>query len=71
MVQGWCFSARGDIFTVPAESGITRNLTRSSGAHDRNATWSPDGKHIAYVSDASGEYEIYIQPQDGSGAPIH
>ncbi|NLH56589.1 MAG: protease, partial [Rikenellaceae bacterium] len=64
------FSARGDIFTVPAESGITRNLTRSSGAHDRNATWSPDGKHIAYVSDASGEYEIYIQPQDGSGAPI-
>lgn len=64
------FSARGDIFTVPAESGITRNLTRSSGAHDRSASWSPDGKHIAYVSDASGEYEIYIQPQDGSGIPI-
>ncbi|NVO09771.1 MAG: PD40 domain-containing protein [Bacteroidales bacterium] len=60
------FSARGDIYTVPAEKGITRNLTNSSDAHDRAAVWSPDGKYIAYLSDKSGEYEVYMQQQDGS-----
>jgi len=64
------FSARGDIFTVPSEKGITRNLTQSSDAHDRSAVWSPDGRYIAYLSDKSGEYEIYIQAQDGSSEPI-
>ncbi|MDR2083687.1 MAG: PDZ domain-containing protein [Bacteroidales bacterium] len=61
---------RGDVYTVPAKSGITRNITQSSGAHDRNAAWSPDGKHIAYISDADGEFEIYIQSQDGSKEPV-
>jgi len=59
-------SARGDVFSVPAKSGITRNITNSSGAHDREACWSPDGKSIAYLSDRNGEYEIYVQKQDGS-----
>ncbi len=61
------FGARGDIFTVPARSGITRNLTGSSGVHDRNPVWSPDGEHIAFISDKSGEDEIYVIAQDGSG----
>jgi len=64
------FNGRGDVYTVPAKSGITRNLTQSSGVHDRNATWSPDGKYIAYISDATGEDEIYIIAQDGTSAPV-
>lgn len=61
------FSARGDIFTVPIEKGPVRNLTASSGAHDKWAAWSPDGSQIAYISDKSGEEEIWVVPQDGSG----
>jgi tricorn protease len=52
--------ARGEVFSVPVEHGPTRNLTRSSGARDKDATWSPDGQRIAYLSDASGEYEIWM-----------
>jgi tricorn protease len=64
------FSARGDVYTVPYKSGITRNITQTTGVHERNACWSPDGKYIAYISDASGENEIYIQKQDGSEPPV-
>ncbi len=53
-------SARGELFNTPVKQGITRNLTNSSGVHERNATWSPDGKWIAYISDKSGEFEINI-----------
>jgi len=63
------FSARGDVFSVPAKEGITYNLTESSGNHDRNAKWSPDGDHIAYISDKSGEFEIYVRDQQGDQAP--
>ena len=63
------FVARGDVFTVPIEHGPVRNLTRSSSAHDKWARWSPDGRRIAYVSDAGGEDEIYLVAQDGSGEP--
>ncbi len=59
--------SRGEIFTLPAKYGNTRNLTNSSGIHERNSKWSPDGKWIAYISDANGEEEIYIMPQDGGG----
>jgi tricorn protease len=61
--------ARGDVFTVPPEKGPTRNLTRSSSAHDKWARWSPDGTRIAFISDATGEEELYVVPQDGSKAP--
>jgi tricorn protease len=60
------FVARGDVFTAPIEKGPTRNLTDSSGAHDKWASWSPDGSQIAFVSDKSGEDEIYVIAQDGS-----
>ncbi len=60
------YGARGDAWTVPVKEGITRNLTQSSGVHDRNVEWSPDGNYISYISDRTGEDEIYIQKQDGS-----
>jgi tricorn protease len=61
------FGARGDVFTVPAKYGNTRNITNTSGIQERASKWSPDGKWIAYISDVSGEDEIFIIPQDGSG----
>ncbi|HET9531751.1 MAG TPA: S41 family peptidase, partial [Blastocatellia bacterium] len=63
------FGARGDIFSAPAEKGPTRNLTESSSAHDKWPRWSPDGKWVAFISDMSGEEELYIVAQDGSSKP--
>src|SRR5262249_32929336 len=64
------FAARGDIFTLPIEHGYARNLTHSSNAHDRAPTWSPDGSKIAYISDQTGEEEIWIAAEDGSSKPV-
>lgn len=63
------FVARGDVFNAPIEKGVTRNLTRTSGAHDKWARWSPDGKKIAYISDESGEEELYLIDALGQGKP--
>jgi tricorn protease len=57
--------ARGEIFTIPAERGDVRNLTNSSASAEREPAWSPDGKQLSYFSDKSGEYELYIESQDG------
>jgi tricorn protease len=59
------FVARGDVFTTPIENGPTRNLTNSSNAHDKFARWSPDGRKISYISDISGEEQIYLIDQMG------
>ena len=59
--------ARGDIWTVPAENGSPVNLTRTSGVAERSPAWSPDGRWIAYISDATGSYEIYVTQSDGRG----
>jgi tricorn protease len=56
---------RGDVFTVPVEQGVTRNLTHSSNAHEREVAWSNDGERIVFVSDRSGEEELYVQQQAG------
>jgi tricorn protease len=60
--------ARGDLFTVPVENGITRDLTNTSDAHEREAAWSPDGRRIAYVSDASGDEAIWVRNAEGAPA---
>jgi C-terminal processing protease CtpA/Prc len=73
-IGGWSISpsgkrvaaeARGDIWSLPAERGTPRNLTRSSGSAQRDPSWSPDGRWIAYFCDSSGEYELYVQQSDG------
>jgi tricorn protease len=58
-------TARGDVFTVPVEHGVTRNLTQRGDAHDREAAWSPDGKYVAFISDRNGEEQLFIVDQDG------
>ena len=55
--------------SVPAKEGTPRNLTRTSGVAERDGTWSPDGKWIAWLSDASGEYEIVLAAADGRSEP--
>ncbi|MEL7041255.1 MAG: S41 family peptidase [Pseudomonadota bacterium] len=54
-------AARGDVFSVPVEDGITRNLTDTSNAHERDVAWSPQGDMIAFISDATGEEQIYVR----------
>lgn len=56
--------ARGDVFSVPAENGYVKDLTRTSGSAERYPAWSPDGKYIAYWSDQSGEYELWLMEPD-------
>jgi tricorn protease len=63
------FNYRGEIVTVPAEKGDSRQLTRSPGANDQSPAWSADGKQIAWFSDGSGEYELLVGDQDGKRQP--
>src|SRR3954470_21527022 len=65
------FEAWGEIFTVPTDKGDIRNLTNSPAVADRDPSWSPDGKSIAYFSDTSGEYELCIRDQNGLGTVRH
>ena len=61
------FEARGEILTVPADKGDIRNLTSTPAADERSPAWSPNGNRIAYFSDESGEYALYIKDQSGLG----
>ena len=63
------FTARGEIFSVPVKEGVARNLTNTPGANERFAAWSPDGRYIAYFSDAgAGENELYLRASDARPA---
>lgn len=64
------FVTRGDIFTVPAKNGPVRPVYANSASHERNANWSPNGKYIAFISDLTGEDEIYIIDGQGTNTPI-
>jgi tricorn protease len=57
--------ARGEIFTLPAEEGEPINLTATSGSREKNAAWSPDGRQVCFVSDRTGEEELYLVDKRG------
>lgn len=59
--------SRGEILVVPAEKddGPGWDLTRSSGSHDKDPAWSPDGKKVAFLSDRTGEEELYLADPKG------
>ncbi len=61
-------NARGDLFTAPAKEGATRALTRTDNLFERDPAWSPDGSMIAYFSDESGEYELWVRSSDAVAA---
>ena len=63
-------TTRGEVFNVPTGKGVTKNLTRTPGAHEREAAWSPDGKYIAYISDRTGETELYLQESGLGKEPV-
>ena len=57
-------AARGDLFMLPAEKGPVFHLAATPASHERGVSWSPDGKTIAWISDATGEYQIWAAPAD-------
>jgi tricorn protease len=64
------FSAHGELFTLPAEHGNTRNLTETSNADEDHPAWSPDGKTLAYTTDVSGEQQVAVRPSEGGAEKV-
>ncbi len=60
--------ARGELFSLPAENGAVKDITQTTGTAERYPAWSPDGASIAYWSDQTGEYELWLA-QPGKGGP--
>lgn len=52
--------ARGELFSVPAKDGEIRNISNTAAAREIAVNWSPNGRYVAYLSDKSGEYDVYI-----------
>ena len=68
--QRAAIEARGDVFIVEPRTSAVRNLTETPGVAERLPAISPDGKQIAYFSDAGGEYALHIRPIEGGTARI-
>ena len=62
--------SRGQLFTLPAENGEIRAVAPLAGARSKEPAWSPDGKWIAFVSDRSGEENLWLAPAAGGGEPV-
>ena len=60
------FEARGDIFLVPSdETRPTLNLTKTTASRERLPQLSPDGTRVAFFSDKTGEYQLYVTDSSG------
>lgn len=57
--------SRGDVFTIPTDKGNTKNISNTPGTREMYPQISPDGKWIAFFSDKTGEYQLYMQNVDG------
>jgi len=57
--------SRGQIVSIPVKDGAARIILATPGVRYRKAVLSPDKKQLAYVSDQSGEEQIYVSDADG------
>jgi serine/threonine-protein kinase len=57
----------GNIFLLPLEGDRKPQPLQTNGNVEWASAFSPDGHWIAYQSDESGGYEIYVQPYPGPG----
>jgi tricorn protease len=66
--SGAVFTARGEIFTLPATTGRIVKVAGNSGVRYREARYMPDGKSIIALSTQTGETEFWKFPANGVGA---
>lgn len=57
----------GDLYTLPVEGGVAKPLTAGL-AFDSQPVYSPDGEHIAFISDRSGHENVWVMRSDGTDA---
>jgi Tol biopolymer transport system component len=57
-----------DIWVLPMEGERKPFLFLKTNFDERRAKFSPDGRWVAYISNESGRYEIYVRPFDGTSA---
>lgn len=61
------FDLLGDLYALPIEGGKASNLTHGM-AWEMQARFSPDGRRIAYLSDAAGGDNVWVMDADGRNA---
>jgi eukaryotic-like serine/threonine-protein kinase len=66
-VEGWEATTGADVWIHDISQSTKTRFTRSYPSEESRTIWSPDGKEIAFWSDRTGNYDVYIQRADGSG----
>ena len=55
-----------DIWVVPADGSAPTRVLIGGEKSETTPVWSPDGKHLAFISTRDGEPEVYLADRDGS-----